>query len=84
MKYLLNLGLSEELKLAFPTATAISVDRPLITWSGIPDTDWVAGFIDGEGCFYVKAVKNAKYSAGYSVGLLVQISQDSRDNVLMQ
>lgn len=31
------------------------------------DAQWIVGFVDGEGCFYVGINKNAKISIGYQV-----------------
>lgn|GEM_PF-6461101 len=39
------------------------------------------GFIDGEGCFYVKVINN-KYKPGFSVSIF-SISQHSRDHLFM-
>jgi hypothetical protein len=45
-------GLSDELKSAFPhTITAL---RPKVVAQEIKDPNWLAGFTEGEGCFYVK------------------------------
>ena len=51
LKANLNLGLSDELKAAFPNI--IPVKRPLTINQVVPDPNWVAGFTSGEGCFYV-------------------------------
>ena len=46
----LNLGLSDNLKLAFPNT--IPVVWPLVAKTEISDPHWMAGFITGEGCFF--------------------------------
>jgi len=45
----LNLGLSDELKAAFPNT--IPVKRQILTKQQIPHPQWVAGFVTAEGCF---------------------------------
>jgi hypothetical protein len=46
----LNLGLSGELKEAFPNV--VPVKRPLVEDQVIRDSQWLAGFTSGEGCFF--------------------------------
>jgi hypothetical protein len=49
LKSSLNLGLSENLKAAFPNV--IEMKRPDYNFKGIPNPFWVAGFISGDGSF---------------------------------
>ena len=53
LRAFINLGLSEDLKIAFPNT--ISVSRPVLEEKDrlIPHAEWVAGFTTGEGCFYI-------------------------------
>ena len=44
---------------------------------------WVAGFIDGEGCFHVSIVNNKTMKTGYEVQLQFSITQHIRDTALM-
>lgn len=76
----LNLGLSEGLKLAYPNT--IPVAKPLVIFKGIPSPQWVAGFVSGEGTFYV--VTSESKTEGLNVRLRFIISQDSRDEQLMK
>jgi LAGLIDADG endonuclease len=76
----LNLGLSEGLKIAFPNTKPIL--RPLVVSQEIPSPQWVAGFVSGEGTFYV-ATSESKTS-GLNVRLRFILSQDSRDKELMK
>jgi hypothetical protein len=46
--------------------------------------DWVSGFIDGEGCFYIGIVKDKAMKLGYSVKLEFSITQHIRDQLLME
>lgn len=77
----LNLGLSEDLKAAFPKT--IPVSRPLVENSKIPDPEWIAGFTSGEGCFYVGAWEAPDRRLGVRVAIKFIITQHSRDELLM-
>jgi hypothetical protein len=44
---------------------------------------WVAGFIDGEGCFHVAIVNNKSMKTGFEVQLQFSITQHIRDCALM-
>ena len=83
----LNLGLATELQLAFPHV--IPVKRPLVTLPALVakkifDPNWLAGFVTGEGCFYVVAQKRASFKTGYSFKLKFSISQHYRDEALLK
>ena len=82
LKANLNLGLSDELKAAFPNI--IPVKRPLTINQVVPDPNWVAGFTSGEGCFYVVIKKSNTHNLEAQVSLRFSISQHSRDEVLMR
>ena len=58
LKSALNLGLSEKLRAAF--LNFVSITRPAFKFNGIPDPFWVAGFISGDGSFYLKIKKSEK------------------------
>ena len=77
----MNLGLSEKLKKAFPDVVA--VERPLVEIAKIPDPNWLAGFTSAEGCFIVKMTLS-KTKIGYAVQLIFQITQHSRDEILLR
>lgn len=51
----LNLGISVAHKRAFPKT--IPVKRPIIPKGKIPQPEWMAGFVTGEGCFFIKKIK---------------------------
>jgi hypothetical protein len=76
----MNKGLSSDLKRIFPNTNPIA--RPIIDFEGIPHPNWLVGFVDGEGCFYVKIKKN-KSRLGINVVMVFTISQHSRDHFLM-
>lgn len=77
----LNLGLSDVLKVAFPNT--IPILRPKVTNQVIPHPQWVAGFVTGEGCFFVKITKGRNI-AGVGVQILFQVSQHIRDTEILK
>jgi len=80
----LNLGLSPELKSAFPDI--INTEKPLVTkhTQKIPDPILrVAGFTTGEGCFYVVVQKRPAFKTEFSVKLKFSIAQHYRDELLL-
>jgi len=81
LKSSLNNGLTLELKGAFPNI--ISVERSLFEFTGNPDSNWLAGFTDGEGCFSLEISKGTT-KTGFSVALRFIISQKSRDILLLK
>lgn len=80
IKSSMNNGLSDRLKLAFPNFK--SVQRPIVNYQGITDPNWLVGFVDGEGNFYVNAKKNNS-KLGYQIILSFSIYQHSRDSLLL-
>lgn len=77
----MNQGLfNSSLKIVFPNTKPIA--RPIVDFESIAHPNWLVGFIDGEGCFYVKVRKN-KSKLGFSVSMTFTISQHSRDYLLM-
>ena len=51
IKASMNKGLSKKLVTEFPDITPVL--RPQVTDQVIKDPNWLVGFIDGEGCFFV-------------------------------
>ena len=82
IKASMNLGLSEELKLAFPDV--VPVVRPLVENPKIIDPNWLAGFSSGEGCFLINIVKSQRYKLGEAVQLIFKITQHERDEQLIR
>jgi len=78
----INLGLSSELKAAFPNITL--VERPVISNMLIQSPYWLAGFSSGEGSFMIKVNKSASTLVGYQVHLEFQLAQHNRDITLMK
>lgn len=81
IKAVLNRGLSEELKLAFPDTTPCS--RPQIT-IGKLNPEWIRGFAEGEACFFVTFANNLRLASGVQVTLGFVLTQHSRDTILLQ
>ena len=81
LKAAMNWGLSDKLKSEF--FNVISAKRPTVNFESIPDQNWLAGFVDGEGCFYVNTKKAEKYLTGYQVIMTFSICQHVRDELLL-
>jgi hypothetical protein len=81
IKASMNLGLSDSLKEAFPDI--IPVERPKVEYQKILDPNWLAGFVEGEGCFYVDIAKSSS-KVGARVQLKFKIAQHSREALLME
>jgi hypothetical protein len=45
---------------------------------------WLAGFIDGDGCFYIHILKNNSIAIGFQVQLSLIITQHVRDAELLK
>lgn len=79
IKASMNGGLSNSLKTLFPEIK--KVERPVISSQVIESPLWLIGFIQGEGCFFVKTKwKDNKVS---QILLTFSINQHSRDLYLM-
>lgn len=61
----------------------MTVKRPLIENQVIPDPQWVAGFSNGEGCFFISTFKS-KTKTGVAVKLIFILAQHVRDERLMR
>ncbi len=82
IKAAMNKGLSEDLQTAFPNVTPVS--RPIVDVPTIPDPNWLAGFVSGEGCFSIHVAKSTSCNTGSRVWSRFQITQHSRDEALMK
>lgn len=76
-----NDGLPDTLISAFPNT--IPVLRRVVVDQQIQDPNWLAGFADGEGCFFVEISKSSTSKSGLLVRLNFSICQHSRDLELM-
>nr|QIJ45957.1 hypothetical protein [Calonectria ilicicola] len=88
IKASLNLGLSDELKLAFPDIVPevkpnIPIPISTIVENKTLDPNWLAGFVSGEGCFYITIFNSPTTKSGVQVQLGFNLTQDIRDEDLM-
>lgn len=81
LKASMNLGLTEKVKIYFPDT--IPVNRPKFKNMSIPDPNWLAGFAEGESCFFVSIYNSSKSKIGLAVQLVFKITQHSRDQELL-
>lgn len=81
IKASLNLDLSDKLKGYFPDT--LPVVRPVVNITSIPDPWWLAGFAEGESCFFIRVYKSAKSKQGFAVQLSFILTQHSRDKELL-
>ena len=81
IKASMNLGLSRELKLAFPNV--IAAEKPLVKEKSIMDPHWLAGFTSAEGCFLI-VIFEAKTNIGEGVQLIFKLTQHVKDKQLMK
>jgi hypothetical protein len=72
---------SEKLILNFPGI--LPHPRPIVSFDKSLHPDWFTGFVDGEGCFYVKITKNKKTEHGVNLSMEFSISQHVRDELLL-
>ena len=78
----MNLGLSDFLKSEFLNFSPVK--RPVINTENIPDNNWIAGFVSGEGNFDVRITQQLSNIIGTRVQLRFRISQHERDFKLME
>lgn len=81
IKAAMNLGLSDKLKDEFLNIKPLT---RLTVNTGIPNKDWLAGFMEGESCFYVSVYNSPKSKLNYAVQLVFKITQHFRDKVLLE
>jgi hypothetical protein len=82
IKASINLGLSVVLKAAFPNITPVS--RPVLVNQEIKDPYWLAGFVSGEGCFFISIFKSSSNKSGFAVKLKFSLTQHFRDEKLLK
>lgn len=78
----MNWGLPDSLKVAFPSA--IPVPRPEVKSQKIQNRQWLAGFVAGEGCFFIKIGKSLSHKLGVGIRLVFTITQHIRDEKLLR
>lgn len=84
----LNKGLTDRLKLAFPNIKPIVRPERVITNLSLLPNDsninhWMAGFVSGEGCFFIHTSKSKTQKLGISVALNFFVVQNIRDSYLL-
>ena len=62
----------------------VPIIRPQNIDFNIVDPYWLVGFIEGEGCFFIDIFKSKTNNIGYQVKLKFQITQHSRDYLLIK
>ena len=82
IKASLNHGLSKELRAVFHKVKPVL--RPLVIDQVIPHPDWMAGFVSGDGSFYLTIRKSDELKVGYRAEIGFQITQHYRDQVFME
>ena len=82
IKASMNLGISKSFKDEFTNLTPVA--RPLINTNKIPDSNWLSGFVTGEGCFLVTISNSKRHKTGKQVNLTFKITQHERDKNLME
>jgi hypothetical protein len=97
IKASMNLGLSEELEIAFPSSHGLVPQNgkapqgtrlniiaiPLNPNKKITNPNWLSGFVSAEGNFFVNLI-NSKTKVGKQVILIFSVTQHSRDAYLLR
>jgi len=81
IKASLNWGLSDDLNKFFPNI--VPINRPKVELSEIPNPNWLAGYVDGEACFFAEIGQSKTHSTGFQVRLKFILTQHFRDKLLM-
>ena len=76
----MNKDLSKELQDAFTNVVPVLIHR-VYTYN--IDTNWLAGFVSGEGCFSIHVGESASNKGGIHAWSRFQITQHKRDEELM-
>lgn len=79
----MNSGLSDKLKHEFLNVISAKRPVPVVNFTKIPNPNWLAGFVDGEGCFYVNTKTAKGYLTGYQIIMSFFIAQHVRDELLL-
>jgi len=86
----LNKGLPDRLKLAFPNIKPkVRPEVPNLPISemltkNLNINHWLAGFVSGEGCFFIHTSKSKTHKLGISVALNFFVVQNIRDSYLLE
>ena len=81
----MNKGLPEILTLEFPETNPVIIPEFISIRNKLFDMNyWIAGFVTGEGCFFVKTSQSKTHKLGLSVGLNFIVVQNIRDIGIME
>ena len=81
----MNKGLPERLALEFPKTNPVIIPEFISIQNKLFDMNyWIAGFVTGEGCFFVKTSQSKTHKLGLSVGLNFIVVQNIRDIGIME
>lgn len=80
----LNKGLTTLLKIHFPNITPVV--RPVIKILSLTNVNpnWITGFVEAEGSFFITTIKSKAYKTGYQIRLDFSIIQHRRDKNLIE
>lgn len=78
----MNWGISNTLETTF--TDLVPVQKYLVKFQVIHDPNWLAGFVSGEGCFYVDIYKNKASKLGVAIKLVFKLTQHSKDEELIR
>ena len=81
LKNLINYGLSDNLKEAFPDFNISLINTMSYNFRGIPHGMWVAGFVSGDGSFYTKLTQ---YKDTFHTGCIFKITLHLKDTALLE
>lgn len=76
-----NKGLSDELKVAFPTV--VPAGRQVVQQDNI-NPYWLSGFVSGDGCFFVSVYSSSSSASGFKVKLTFKLTQHIKDEKLLR
>lgn len=77
----LGKGLSEKLVNIYPDL--LPKVNSIVKTVGIKDNNWLAGFVDAEGCFECVVRKHPTVKLGYQIAVRFTVIQHSRDTILL-
>lgn len=78
-----NQKLNEEILKIYPARAILPIETYFSENLENLDPHWLAGFIEGEGCFYVGIFKSESIRTGYSLKLRFSINQHFKDDKLI-
>ena len=81
LKNLINYGLSDNLKEAFPDFNISLINTMSYNFRGILHRMWVAGFVSGDGSFFTKLTQ---YKDTFHTGCVFKITLHLKDTALLE